>query len=253
MTSALLVLMLMFQQRSPVTTLIGVDQELGVHVDGGIPFRNEHGTRVTLGEFYGTRPIILVPVYYECPMLCSMQLNGLVAAMRVMPFTAGKEFDVVTFSIDPNETPALALTKKDHYIHDYARAGADRGWHFLTGDAEAIRRVTDAVGYRYTYDEPIRQWAHASALIVLTPSGRVSQYFFGIEYDPSALKYSLIEASGGKIGSFIDHALLFCFKYDPTTGKYSVAIMRVLQIASLATLLGLVMFIVYANRISALS
>jgi protein SCO1 len=248
-----LFMLLILQQPQPLTTLIGIDQNLGVKVDSTIPFRDEYGRNVTLGDFLGTRPVILMPVYYECPMLCSMQLNGLVSAMHVMPFTAGKEFEIVTFSIDPNETPKLALSKKDHYIHDYARAGADKGWHFLTGDAEAIRRVTDGVGYRYTYDEPIRQWAHASALIVLTPSGRVSQYFFGIEYDPSDLKYSLIEASGGKVGSFIDHALLFCYQYDPSTGKYSLAIMRMIQIASVATLLSLVMFIIYAKRISAVS
>jgi protein SCO1 len=248
-----ILLIILFQQPAPVTTLIGIDQNLGSSVSPGIQFNDEYGRPVTLGDFMGKRPIILVPVYYECPMLCNMQLNGLVAAMKVMPFTAGKEFEVVTFSIDPNETPSLALAKKEHYVHDYARAGADQGWQFLTGDAGAIHQVTDQVGYRYTYDEPIRQWAHASALIVLTPSGRVSQYFFGIEYDPTDLKYSLIEASGGKIGSFIDHALLFCYKYNPATGKYSLAIMRLLQIASILTMLSLAVFIVYAKRISAVS
>jgi protein SCO1/2 len=171
----------------------------------------------------------------------------------VLRFTAGKDFEVVTFSIDPNETPKQALTKKDHYIHDYARAGADRGWHFLTGDEAAIHRVTDSVGYRYTYDQPVQQWAHTSALIVLTPAGRVSQYFFGIEYDPGDLKFSLIEASGGKIGSFIDHALLFCYQYNPATGKYSLAVMRMLQVASILTMLCLIGFMVYAKRISAVS
>jgi protein SCO1 len=249
----LFMFLLFLQQPAPVTTLIGIDQNLGVQVDPNIPFKNEYGQDVILGSFFGARPIILMPVYYECPMLCSMQLNGLVAAMKVLPFTVGKEFDVVTFSIDPNETPALALAKKDHYIHDYGRAGADRGWHFLTGNADSIHRLTNAVGYRYTYDEPIRQWAHASALIVLTPTGRVSQYFFGIEYDPADLKFSVIEASGGKVGSFIDHALLFCYQYNPATGKYSLAIMRLLQVASIATLLGLLTFMFYAKRISTVS
>lgn len=253
MSFYLLSLLLLLQPSTPITTLIGIDQDLGAQVDPNITFRDEHGKQVTLGDFFGTRPIILMPVYYECPMLCSMQLNGLVAAMHVMPFTPGKEFEIVTFSIDPAEKPGLALAKKDHYIRDYGRAGADNGWHFLTGDAESIHQLTDAVGYRYTYDEPIRQWAHASALIVLTPAGRVSQYFFGIEYDPADLKYSLIEASGGKIGSFIDHALLFCYQYDPAAGKYSLAIMRLMQVAGVATMFGLVMFIIYAKRISAVS
>jgi protein SCO1/2 len=248
-----ILLLALLQQLAPIQTLIGIDQNLGTTVDAGIPFRDEYGRHVTLGDFLGEHPVILVPVYYECPMLCSMQLNGLVAAMKIMPFTAGNDFEVVTFSIDPNETPKQALAKRDHYIRDYARAGADRGWHFLTGDAGAIRQVTEAVGYRYTYDEPVRQWAHASALIILTPAGQVSQYFVGIEYDPSDLKYSLIEASGGKIGSFIDHALLFCYRYDPATGKYSLAVMRVLQVASILTMLCLVVFMVYAKRISTVS
>jgi len=246
-----LLTLLLLQQ--PLTTLIGIDQNLGVQVDPHITFRDEYGRAVQLGSYFGSRPIILMPVYYECPMLCSMQLNGLVSAMHVLPFTAGKEFDIVTFSIDPNETPALALAKKDHYIHDYARAGADLGWHFLTGTPEAIRQLADGVGYRYTYDEAIHQWAHASALIVLTPTGRISQYFFGIEYDPADLKYSIIEASGGKVGSFIDHALLFCYQYNPATGKYSLAIMRLLQAAGIATVLALAVFMIYAKRISAVS
>jgi protein SCO1 len=254
MSHAFLLLMVMLQQTQvPLTTLIGIDQNLGVQIDTAIPFRDETGKEVRLGDLLGDRPVILMPVYYECPMLCSMQLNGMVAAMHVLPFTPGKEFEIVTFSIDPNETPELARAKKEHYIRDYGRAGAAEGWHFLTADKESIQQLTNTVGYRYTYDEPIRQWAHTSALIVLTPAGRVSQYFFGIEYDPADLKYSLIEASGGKIGSFIDHALLFCYRYDPATGRYSLAIMRVLQLASLATMLALVMFIVYAKRISAVS
>jgi protein SCO1/2 len=252
---SLLLFALMFLQtpQQPLTMLIGIDQNLGVQVDSNVTLRDEHGNEVRLGDFLGSRPVILMPVYYECPMLCSMQLNGLVAAMHVLPFTPGKEFEIVTFSIDPNETPDLALAKKEHYIRDYGRPNADRGWHFLTGNIEAIHKLTDSVGYRYTYDAPIRQWAHASALVVLTPAGRVSQYFFGIEYDPTDLKFSLIEASGGKIGSFIDHALLFCYQYDPSKGKYSLAIVRVIQAAGLATILGIVTFIIYAKRISPVS
>ncbi len=163
----LLLLLLLSQQ--PLTTLIGIDQNLGVQVDPHITFRDEYGRPVQLGSFFGSRPIILTPVYYECPMLCSMQLNGLVSAMHVMPFTAGKEFDIVTFSIDPNETPALALAKKDHYIRDYARGGADLCWHFLTGSPVAIRQLTDSVGYRNTYPEAIRQWRHDGPPPDLTP------------------------------------------------------------------------------------
>src|SRR5262245_35441939 len=165
----LLLALFFTQTQAPLTARIAIDQDLGIQIDPGISFHDEYGRTVKLGDFFGTKPVILMPVYYECPMLCSTQLNGLVAAMHVMPFTAGKEFEIVTFSIDPNETSALALAKKDHYIHDYARAGADKGWHFLTGDSESISKLTETIGYRYTYDDATRQWAHASALIVLTP------------------------------------------------------------------------------------
>jgi protein SCO1/2 len=221
---------------------IGVDQKLGSAIDPGIPFRDENGATVRLGDLLRGRPVILTPVYFECPMLCSMQLNGLVRALRVMPFTAGKEFDVITFSIDPAETFELASAKKQHYVRDYGRPGVSAGWHFLTGDAGSIRRLTDDIGFRYIYDEPVKQWAHVSAIMALTPDGRVSQYFYGIEPDPADLKYALIEASSGKLGSIIDQALLFCLQYNAATGKYSLAIMRVVQLASLCMVLGLVAF-----------
>jgi protein SCO1/2 len=168
--------------------------------------------------------------------------------MRVMPFTAGREFEIVTFSIDPNEGPDLAAAKKQQYVHDYGKPGVAAGWHFLTGDAESIRKLTGAIGFRYTYDEATHQWAHVSAVMVLTPAGRVSQYFYGIEHDPADLKYSLIEASSGKIGSFIDRAVLFCYQYDPLTGKYSLMIMRVMRLAGVGTVIGIVMFMVWGRR-----
>jgi protein SCO1 len=241
-------LLLLQTPQDSILTSIGIDQKLGAQVDPGTTLRDETGKAVQLGEFFRGKPVILTPVYYECPMLCSMQLNGLVRALRVMQFSVGKEFEVVTFSIDPGETPELASSKKDHYVRDYGKAGAAAGWHFLTGDTESIKKLTDEIGFRYTYDEPIDQWAHASAILVLTPDGRVSQYFYGIEHDPGDLKYSLIEASGGKIGSFLDHALLFCYRYNPSTGKYSLMIMRVVRLAGVATVLGIVAFVVLAGR-----
>jgi protein SCO1/2 len=250
---SLILLMSLMLAQAPADsalTAIGIDQKLGDRLNPEIRLRDESGQDVKLGDFFGRKPIILTPVYYECPMLCSMQLNGMVRALRVMPFTAGKEFEIITFSIDPDETPELASSKKQHYVRDYAREGAAAGWHFLTGNTESIGSLTDEIGFRYYYDEPIDQWAHASAIVVLTPDGRVSQYFYGIEHDPSDLKYSLIEASGGKIGSFIDHALLFCYRYDPTTGKYSLTIMRLVRVAGMATVLGLVMFMVLARRLT---
>jgi protein SCO1/2 len=239
MSIVLLMSMLLLQARESVVTRIGIDQKLGTGIDPAITFHDERGEVVKLGDFLGSKPIILTPVYFDCPMLCSMQLNGLVRAMRIMPFSAGREFEIVTFSIDPNEGPDLAAAKKEQYVHDYGKPGVAAGWHFLTGDAESIRKLTDAIGFRYTYDEATHQWAHVSAVMVLTPAGHVSKYFYGIEHDPADLKYSLIEASSGKIGSFIDQAVLFCYQYDPHTGKYSLVIMRVMRLAGVATVLGI--------------
>ena len=244
----LLIAIMLLQNPNSILTQIGIDQKLNVRIDPSISLRDEQGRTVMLGDFFGTKPIIITPVYFECPMLCSMQLNGLVRALRVMPFTAGKEFEIITFSIDPMETPALAQSKKEHYVRDYAKSEAQAGWHFLTGEPQAIRELTDNIGFRYTYDEAIGQWAHVSTLIVLTPDGRISQYLYGIEYDPVDLKYSLIQASDGKIGSIIDHALLFCYQYDPSTGKYSLVIMRVIRLAGAGTILGLAAVVMFASR-----
>jgi len=240
--------LLLLQNPDSVLTAIGIDQKLDAVVDPTISFRDEEGREVTLHDYLGTKPIILTPVYYECPMLCSMQMNGLVKALRVMPFTAGKEFQIVTFSIDPKETPEQAREKKRHYVRDYARADADQGWHFLTGTPESIHKLTGEIGFRYMYDNYTSQWAHTSGLVILTPDGRVSQYFYGIEYDSAALKYSLIEASNGKIGSLVDHVLMYCFQYNAATGKYSLAIMRVVRLAGVTTVLALVSFMVVGSR-----
>jgi protein SCO1 len=247
MKATLFAMLLLLQAPDSGITSIGIDQKLGVQVDGSIPFQDEEGNTVRLDNFFGTKPIILTPVYFECPMLCSMELNGLVRALRVMRFTAGEEFQIVTFSFDPNEGPRLASAKRDQYLRDYGKPSARGGWHFVTGNAESIRQLTDEIGFRYTRDESLKQWAHASAVVVLTPDGRVSQYFYGIEHDPGDLKLSLVQASGGKIGSFVDRAVLFCYQYDAHAGKYSLAILRVIRVAAIATLLAVVGFIV-ANR-----
>ena len=201
-----------------------------------------------LGDYLRAKPIILTPVYYECPMLCSMLLNGLVQSLHVMPLTAGKDFEIVTFSFNPGEQPELAAQKKQHYIRDYGRPQAAAGWHFLTGSEESIRSLTEQVGFRYTYDTYTRQWAHTSGILVLTPEGRISQYFYGLEYDPKALRLGLVEASNGKVGSLVDHVLLYCFQYNPTTGKYSIAIMRILRTAALATLLLIVTYMLVSKK-----
>jgi protein SCO1 len=236
------------QNPDSILTQIGIDQKIGAQVDPSTEFRDESGQAVRLGDYFGTKPVILTPVYYECPMLCSMLLNGLVKALHVMPFTAGKEFDIVTFSIDPNEQPGLAAEKKLHYVRDYGKPQSGAGWHFLTGNAESIRKLADGIGFRYTYDTYTHQWAHTSGIVVLTPAGVVSQYFYGIEYDPADLRLSLVRASNRGLGSVADHILLYCFQYNPSTGKYSIAIMRVLRTFAVATLLFIAGFILIESR-----
>jgi protein SCO1 len=236
------------QNPDSVLTQIGIDQKPGSQLDPSIEFRDESGQAVHLGDYFGTKPLILTPVYYECPMLCSMLLNGLVKALHVMPFTAGKEFEIITFSIDPNEQPDLAAQKKLHYVRDYGKPQAAAGWHFLTGNEESIRRLAEQIGFRYTYDTYTKQWAHASGIVLLTPTGVVSQYFYGIEFDPADLRLSLIQASNQELGSLTDHILLYCFQYNPTTGKYSIAIMRVLRTFAVATVLLIASFILFESR-----
>ena len=203
---------------------------------------------MTLGDYFGRRPVILVLAYYECPMLCTQVLNGLVSAIGVLNFSVGKEFDIVTVSFDPGETPELARGKKAAYIERYKRAGAEGGWHFLTGSQHSITQLTRAVGFRYAYNAEVDQYAHPSGIIVATPDGRLSRYFYGIEYGPRDLRLALIDAADGKIGSPVDQLLLACFHYDPKSGKYSLAIMRFVQAAGILTVVGIGLTILMLRR-----
>jgi len=194
---------------------------------------------VRLGDFFGEKPVVLSLVYYECPMLCTLSLNGLVSAMDVLTFDAGDEYEVVTLSFEPKETPELARAKKSGYLERYAREGAADGWHFLTGDEDQIRRVTEAVGFRYAWDAETQQYAHPSGILVITPQGRIARYLYGIEYAPKDLRLALVEASEEEIGSPIDQVLLFCYQYDPTTGRYGAAAINLLRAAGVLTVLAL--------------
>jgi protein SCO1/2 len=229
---------------------VGIDQRLGQQVPLDLAFRDDTGRSVTLGEYFGKdKPVVFAPVYYECPMLCTMTLNGLVRAMRAMKLSAGRDYTVVTFSFDSRETPDLAAGKRKSYLEAYRRDGAEAGWHFLTGSEAAIRRLTQALGYRYSWDEKRQEFAHASGVMVATPSGKLARYLYGIEYPPRDLRLSLVEASEGKIGSPVDQVLLFCFHYDPLTGKYGVVVRNVLRVAGAGTALALATFIVTAVRL----
>lgn len=210
---------------------VGIDQKLNAQVPLDAVFRDETGRQVKLGDYFGKRPVVLSLVYYECPMLCTQVLNGAVAAFKVLNFNIGDEFEVVTVSFNPKETPAMAAAKKGTYLAKYGRPAGARGWHFLTGEQPAIDAVASSVGFRYVFDAASQQYVHASALMVITPQGRVSKYFYGIDYPPKDIRLGLIEASGGKIGSPVDQVLLYCFHYDPHSGKYSMVVMNVLRLA----------------------
>jgi protein SCO1/2 len=228
--------------RPPFLRDLGFDQRLGESLPLDARLRDEAGREVRLGDYFGRKPVVLSLVYYECPMLCTLSLNGLVSAMDVLSFDAGDEYEVVTLSFEPKETPELARAKKEVYLERYGREGAEQGWHFLTGDAAQIRRVTEAVGFRFAWDAETRQYAHPSGILVVTPEGRIARYLYGIEYAPKDLRLALLEASDEKSGSPIDQLLLFCYQYDPTTGRYGAAAMNLVRAGGVLTVLGLLAF-----------
>src|SRR5262249_13909256 len=206
---------------------VGIDQKLDQQVPLDLVFRDETGTPVRLGQYFGSKPVILTLVYYECPMLCNQVLNGLDRSLNVLSFDVGNQFNVVTVSFNPRETPELAAAKKESYIRAYQRPGASAGWRFLPRDGASIQALTGAVGFRYAYDAESKQYAHASGIMILTPQGKISRYFYGIEYGPKDLRLGIIEASEGKISTPVDQLLLYCFHYDPATGKYSLTVLNV--------------------------
>ncbi len=226
----------------PALREIGWEQRLGERVPLDIPLRDETGRAVKLGDYFGRRPVVLALVYYECPMLCTLTLNGLTSAMSVLRFDLGREYEVVTVSFEPKETPALAAAKKAAYVKRYKRPGAEAAWHFLTGDQEAIQRLTQTTGFRYKWDAATRQYAHPSGVVVLTPDGRLARYLYGIEYAPKDLRFALVEAAEGRIGTPVDSLALYCYQYDPATGSYGAAVMRLLRAGAVLTLFGLCAF-----------
>jgi protein SCO1/2 len=223
----------------PLLRDVGIDQKLNNQIPLQLEFREETGKAVRLGDYFGDKPVVLALVYYDCPMLCTMVLNGLLDTLKELKFNVGEQFNVVTISFDPTEKPSLAAAKKAVYVGLYGRTGAGDGWHFLTGDWGSIRQLTQAVGFRYNYDRQTKQYVHATSIMVLTPQGRLARYFYGIQYPAGNLRLGLVEASRGRIGSPVDELLLYCSQYDPGTGKYSVIISRVIEIAALITVLAL--------------
>jgi protein SCO1 len=223
----------------PVLREVGFDQNLDQVLPLGVEFKDEQGRTVRIGDYFGKRPVVLAFIYYGCPMLCLQSLGSLAATLGVLSENPGEDFEVVNVSIDPRETPALALEKKAHYVERSGKPSIARGWHFLTGTEADIQKLTSAAGFRYVWDESLQQYAHPAGVVIATPQGRVSRYLFGIDYGPRDLRLALLDASEGRISSPLKKALLYCYHYDVATGRYSLAIMRVVQLAGAATVLSL--------------
>lgn len=229
---------------------VGIDQRLNEQLPLDLVFQDEEGRAVALRQYFHDKPVLLTLVYYECPMLCNLVLNGVLRAIRTISFDAGRQYEIVTVSIDPREKPSLAKIKKRQYASGYGRPGGASGWHFLTGSEPAIRELAQSVGFRYTYDTARNQYAHAAGFMVLTPEGKLARYFYGVEYSGRDLRLALVEASAGKIGSPVDQFLLYCFHYDPETGKYGPLILNIVRAAGLVTLftLGTFLFIMFRRE-----
>ena len=237
--------------RPPYLTNVGIEQHLDAQVPADLSFTDDTGRAVKLGDYYGKKPLILELVYYNCPMLCGENLAGLTGSMKMIKFDVGKEFEVLTVSFNPQETTQLAAEKKKDYVKRYGRPNAAAGWHFLTGPADSINALTKAVGFQYQYDAAKNQYAHATAIMVLTPQGRISRYFYGVDFPPKDLRMGLVEASEGKIGNAVDQVLLYCYHYDPAAGKYGAVVSNMLKIGGALTILcigALVFFLLKLER-----
>jgi len=237
--------------RPPYLENVGIEQHLDAQVPPDLAFVDDTGRAVKLGDYFGKKPLILNLVYYNCTMLCGEALAGLSGAMKMIKFDAGKEFEVVTVSFNPNETPEIAAAKKKEYVARYGRPTAATGWHFLTGPPKSINALTKAVGFQYQYDASKNQYAHATAIMVLTPQGRISRYFYGVDFPPKDLRMGLVEASQGKIGNPVDQILLYCYHYDPNTGKYGAVVTNMLKLGGGLTILllgGLILILIRLDK-----
>jgi protein SCO1/2 len=218
-------------QRPPELKHVGIEQRLNQQIPFDLEFRDEAGQKVQLGQYFGQGPVILNFVYFHCPMLCGQVLQGLTGALRAVGYTAGRDFTVLTVSFDPHETPAMAAAKRKATLATYGRPEAEKGWHFLTGSPASVAALTQAAGFQYQYNAQNNQFAHPTAIVMLTSAGKIAQYHYGIEYAPRDLRLGLVEASQGQIGTLTDEALLYCYRYNPQSGTYSAIVGRVLRIS----------------------
>ncbi len=233
--------------RPPYLENVGIEQHLDAQVPADLAFVDDSGRAVKLGDYFGKKPLILNLVYYNCTMLCGEALAGLTGALKAVKFDIGNQFEIVTVSFNPNETPGIAAAKKKEYLQRYGRPGGAAGWHFLTGPPDSINALTKAVGFQYQYDPKINQYAHATAIMILTPEGRISRYFYGVDFPPKDLRMGLVEASQNRIGNLTDAILLYCYHYNPATGKYGAVINNILKLGAALTvvLLGGMLLILF--------
>jgi len=233
----------------PALVNVGFDPQLNAQIPLDQPFVDEYGQPVTLREYFGKKPVVLVFVYFTCPMLCNQVEQAVVGTLKMISFNPGTDYEAVFISFDPSDTPDEALKKKHEALSRFARPATDSGWHFLTGTRESIDAVTKAADFRFTYDPKTRLFGHASGILILTPDGRISRYFFGVEYPPSHVRLGLVDASAGKIGTPVDHLLLFCYQYDPTKARYSATILTVIRMGGVVTLLCMAIgFVIFRRR-----
>jgi protein SCO1/2 len=233
----------------PALVNVGFDPQLNAQIPLDAHFVDEFGQSVTLRQYAGKKPVVLVFAYYTCPMLCGQVEQAVVGTLKMISFNPGTDYEVVFLSFDPADTPDTALRKKHEALSRFARPATDQGWHFLTGSQEAIDAVTKAANFRFSYDLKTQSFAHASGILLLTPEGRISRYFFGVEYPPSHVRLGLVDASAGKIGTPVDHLLLFCYQYDPTRARYSATILTVLRMGAVVTLMCMAIgFVIFRRR-----
>lgn len=236
-------------QKPAALEKVGIDQHLNWQVPLDLAFVDENGKQVQLRQYFGEKPVIITMVYYTCPMLCTEVLNGLSGSLNgIRKYSAGRDFNIVSVSFDPRDTADAAMAEKIKFDKRYQRPGAEQGWHFLTGKKEQIDALASALGFRYAWDPEIQQYAHASAIMLLTPDGHIAQYYYGIEYPPRDLQLGIVEASRGRVGSLTDAVLLYCYHYDPRQGRYGPAIWNILRISALATILLLGGFMIVMIR-----
>jgi protein SCO1/2 len=227
---------------------VGFEPPLNGQIPQGLDFRDENGRDVRLGDYFGHKPVLLALVYYGCPMLCNQVEQGVVGSLKMLSFNAGSDFEVVFVSFDPRETPDMAAQKKVSALSHYGRPDTASGWHFLTGGKQSIDSLTQAANFRYSFNEKSGIFAHASGIMLLTPDGRISRYFYGVEYPSRDVRLGLVDASAGKIGNPIDHLLLYCFQYDPSTARYSATVLRIIRLGGVLTIFTIVAGILIFRR-----